>query len=180
MSIHPEKITPMSGIINEKYEKIKKIEIIFQKPIDKSAFLWYYILVAKKAYNFIPTEKSRSWSSAHDWKSCNRQKRFESSNLSFSANEATRKGGFFRWRSEIRTENRVAVRDGEKSTAAGGGKREIFRVAATWLLLTELRRARKSESPSCNSANGLPCENLSFSANEATQKGGFFRWRSEI
>ena len=30
-------------------------------------------------------EKSRSWSSAHDWKSCNRQKRFESSNLSFSA-----------------------------------------------------------------------------------------------
>ena len=32
-------------------------------------------------------EKSRSWSSAHDWKSCNRQKRFESSNLSFSANK---------------------------------------------------------------------------------------------
>ena len=47
--------------------------------------MWYYILVAKKAHNFIPTEKSRSWSSAHDWKSCNRQKRFESSNLSFSA-----------------------------------------------------------------------------------------------
>ena len=36
-------------------------------------------------------EKSRSWSSAHDWKSCNRQKRFESSNLSFSAkNNRTR------------------------------------------------------------------------------------------
>ena len=33
----------------------------------------------------IKMEKSRSWSSAHDWKSCNRQKRFESSNLSFSA-----------------------------------------------------------------------------------------------
>ena len=30
-------------------------------------------------------EKSRSWSSARDWKSRNRQKRFESSNLSFSA-----------------------------------------------------------------------------------------------
>ena len=30
-------------------------------------------------------EKSRSWSSAHDWKSCNRQKRFEGSNPSFSA-----------------------------------------------------------------------------------------------
>ena len=32
-------------------------------------------------------EKSRSWSSAHDWKSCNGQKPFESSNLSFSAKE---------------------------------------------------------------------------------------------
>ena len=28
---------------------------------------------------------SPSWSRAHDWKSCNRQKRFESSNLSISA-----------------------------------------------------------------------------------------------
>ncbi len=41
-------------------------------------------------------EKSRSWSSAHDWKSCNRQKRFEGSNPSFSAKEkSTRKGAFF-------------------------------------------------------------------------------------
>ena len=30
-------------------------------------------------------EKSRSWSSARDWKSRNRQKRFEGSNPSFSA-----------------------------------------------------------------------------------------------
>ena len=30
-------------------------------------------------------EKSRSWSSAHDWKSCRRQKRLEGSNPSFSA-----------------------------------------------------------------------------------------------
>ena len=40
-------------------------------------------------------EKSRSWSSAHDWKSCNRQKRFEGSNLSFSANESHPKGWLF-------------------------------------------------------------------------------------
>ena len=32
------------------------------------------------------TEMSRSWSSAHDWKSCKGQKLFESSNLSISAN----------------------------------------------------------------------------------------------
>ena len=32
-------------------------------------------------------EMSPSWSRAHDWKSCNRQKRFESSNLSISAKE---------------------------------------------------------------------------------------------
>ena len=30
-------------------------------------------------------EKSRSWPSAHDWKSCKPHKGFESSNLSFSA-----------------------------------------------------------------------------------------------
>ena len=42
-------------------------------------------------------EMSRSWSSAHDWKSCNTQKVFESSNLSISAkNESTvRKDGAF-------------------------------------------------------------------------------------
>ena len=34
-------------------------------------------------------EKSRSWSSAHDWKSCNGHKPFESSNLSFSAMKET-------------------------------------------------------------------------------------------
>ena len=32
-------------------------------------------------------EMSRSWSSAHDWKSCIPQKGIESSNLSISANE---------------------------------------------------------------------------------------------
>ena len=44
-------------------------------------------------------EKSRSWSSAHDWKSCNRQKRFEGSNPSFSAKGKSRRDlcvrGFF-------------------------------------------------------------------------------------
>ena len=35
-------------------------------------------------------EKSPSWSRAHDWKSCNREKRFESSNLSFSATKTRR------------------------------------------------------------------------------------------
>ncbi len=35
-------------------------------------------------------EKSPSWSRAHDWKSCNREKRFESSNLSFSAKKTRR------------------------------------------------------------------------------------------
>ena len=34
-------------------------------------------------------QKSRSWSSAHDWKSCNGQKPFEGSNPSFSAMKGT-------------------------------------------------------------------------------------------
>ena len=41
-------------------------------------------------------EKSRSWSSAHDWKSCNGQKPFESSNLSFSATKRHPQGCLFR------------------------------------------------------------------------------------
>ena len=42
-------------------------------------------------------EKSRSWSSAHDWKSCRRQKRLEGSNPSFSATQkAHRKVCLFR------------------------------------------------------------------------------------
>ena len=43
-------------------------------------------LTSNGQYNIIALdlEKSRSWSSAHDWKSCNRQKRFEGSNPSFS------------------------------------------------------------------------------------------------
>ena len=43
-------------------------------------------------------EMSRSWSSAHDWKSCKGQKLFESSNLSISAmkkNPPPSGGGFF-------------------------------------------------------------------------------------
>ena len=40
-------------------------------------------------------EKSRSWPSAHDWKSCRRHKRLEGSNPSFSAKVKTAyKGGF--------------------------------------------------------------------------------------
>ena len=38
---------------------------------------------------------SPSWSRAHDWKSCNRQKRFESSNLSISATENLQKCRLF-------------------------------------------------------------------------------------
>ena len=41
------------------------------------------------------TEMSPSWSRAHDWKSCNRQKRFESSNLSISATENLQKCRLF-------------------------------------------------------------------------------------
>ena len=70
-------------------QKIRRqtVKNIFQKTIDKRKVLWYDILVANKIalQSRTLTEKSRSWSSAHDWKSCNRQKRFESSNLSFSA-----------------------------------------------------------------------------------------------
>ena len=40
-------------------------------------------------------EMSPSWSRAHDWKSCNRQKRFESSNLSISAKGKPRRNAGF-------------------------------------------------------------------------------------
>ena len=59
------------------------------------------------------------------------------------------------------------AREGEKSTAAGGGKREIFRVAATWLLPTELRRVRKAKALVATvqtKSLATLCENLSFSA----------------
>lgn len=46
-------------------------------------------------------EKSPSWSRAHDWKSCNREKRFESSNLSFSAKKPDVSVGFFVVKREI-------------------------------------------------------------------------------
>ena len=49
------------------------------------------------------TEKSRSWSSARDWKSRNRQKRFESSNLSFSAIEKSCKHWVYRTFSYAKT-----------------------------------------------------------------------------
>lgn len=46
-------------------------------------------------------EKSPSWSRAHDWKSCNREKRFESSNLSFSAKKTRRFSRVFVVKREI-------------------------------------------------------------------------------
>ena len=48
-------------------------------------------------------EKSRSWPSAHDWKSCIPQKGIEGSNPSFSAKEKDHPmGGLFSlaWRAE--------------------------------------------------------------------------------
>jgi hypothetical protein len=44
------------------------------------------------------------------------------------------------------------VREGENSTARGARGREDFRVAATWILPTELRRVRKRKVLSCNGA----------------------------
>jgi len=59
---------------------------------------------------------------------------------------------------EIRTfEKHFAVREGEKSTARGARKREIFRVAATWVLPTEIRRARERKTLSCNGAHDQIC-----------------------
>ena len=40
-------------------------------------------------------EKSRSWPSAHDWKSCIPQKGIEGSNPSFSAKTSSERMGFF-------------------------------------------------------------------------------------
>ena len=50
--------------------------------LDKSALMEYYTLAGCDAENL---EKSRSWPSAHDWKSCIPQKGIEGSNPSFSA-----------------------------------------------------------------------------------------------
>ena len=50
--------------------------------IDKCFWVYYNTQVVKI---YMLMEKSPSWSRAHDWKSCNRQKRFEGSNPSFSA-----------------------------------------------------------------------------------------------
>jgi hypothetical protein len=70
-----------------------------------------------------------------------------------SANEKHRKSGaFFVGGRDLTRATGYPAREGEKSTAAGGGKREIFRVATTWLLPTELRRVRERKSLSCNSA----------------------------
>ena len=47
---------------------------------------WNFMLYDNRAGNKAPLmEKSRSWPSAHDWKSCKPQKGFEGSNPSFSA-----------------------------------------------------------------------------------------------
>ena len=48
--------------------------------------LEFFSLLVYNDFRWINTWRSRLvWSRAHDWKSCNRQKRFEGSNLSFSA-----------------------------------------------------------------------------------------------
>ena len=68
-------------------------------------------------------EKSRSWPSAHDWKSCIPQKGIEGSNPSFSAikNPLTlRVGGFFMAEKEIGFERPLRKRAG--GTFLGRGK----------------------------------------------------------
>ena len=48
--------------------------------------LEFFSLLVYNDFRWINTWRSRLvWSRAHDWKSCNRHKRFEGSNLSFSA-----------------------------------------------------------------------------------------------
>ena len=96
-------------------------------------------------------EKSPSWSRAHDWKSCNRQKRFESSNLSFSAS-----GKGYLWVSFF---------------AAGTGEPEYSRERirlCRLLLPSRIARGRSSnlvcrKSPvwgfSCKSVNRIPWKN---------------------
>ena len=53
-----------------------------------SNMLEFFEVLIYNDFRWINTWRSRLvWSRAHDWKSCNRQKRFEGSNLSFSAKE---------------------------------------------------------------------------------------------
>ena len=54
--------------------------------LDKSARMEYYNRADRRSANM---EKSRSWPSAHDWKSCIPQKGIEGSNPSFSAIKKT-------------------------------------------------------------------------------------------
>jgi len=75
---------------------------------------------------------------------------------------------------QVRT---AAVREGEKPTARSARRREVFRVAATWVLSTEFRRTRAGETLSCNSASKALvalCDDLSFSANESHPNGWLF------
>ena len=62
------------------FSQIEKIFLDFPKKA------YYTVQADKLTASFLSnTEMSRSWSSAHDWKSCKGQKLFESSNLSISA-----------------------------------------------------------------------------------------------
>ena len=62
-----------------KNELLKNIKL----SIDKFNQMEYYILADRNSG--CNMEKSRSWPSAHDWKSCIPQKGIEGSNPSFSA-----------------------------------------------------------------------------------------------
>ena len=59
--------------------------------LDKSPALRYYTLADCEAACM---EKSRSWPSAHDWKSCIPQKGIEGSNPSFSAKKESHPKGW--------------------------------------------------------------------------------------
>ena len=53
-------------------------------------FLFWLVIISKQIQRdteFDQMESCPSWSKEHDWKSCKRQKRFESSNLLLSANK---------------------------------------------------------------------------------------------
>lgn len=81
----------MRAISCEQLEEMDLLTIGFQLPpiaiytfLEKLS-LWYSVPNTLPLQSYLFLEKSPSWSRARDWKSRNRQKRFKSSNLFFSA-----------------------------------------------------------------------------------------------
>ena len=82
---HPteERASPLPTVGAVNSNKFRSIfENSLRKTLDKFSRIVYYNQAYNKAFHM---EKSRSWPSAHDWKSCIPQKGIEGSNPSFSA-----------------------------------------------------------------------------------------------